>query len=66
MDHVETGTASARLPLASMHDHVERPRLVRWATFDKNTALEPSARYCWLDCETGRLVFSDSKEQANT
>lgn len=65
MDHVEPGIASPRMPFSSLQDSSERPRLVRWATFDKNAALAPSARYCWLDCETGRLVFSDSMDQAN-
>lgn len=65
MDHVEPGIPSARMPLPSMQDSIERPRLVRWAMFDKNTFPAPSARYCWLDCETGRLVFSESKERTS-
>jgi len=65
MDQVEPGIPTARMQRACLQHGIERPRLVRWAMFDKNTVPAPSGRYCWLDCETGRLVFSESKEHAN-
>lgn len=66
MDHVEPGSAPARMPLASLQENTERPRLVRWSMFDKRTFPVPDACYCWLDCETGRLVFSESRDRAGT
>lgn len=61
MDHLEPGSAPARMPLASLRGSADRPRLVRWPMFDKKTFPLPSECYCWLDCETGRLVFSEDR-----
>jgi hypothetical protein len=63
MEPLESGISQARMPIGLLTDSAEQPRHVRWATFDRNTVPAPSARYCWLDRDTGRLVFSDSKDR---
>lgn len=62
MEPFESGIPQARMPIGLVADHGDQPRHVRWATFDRNTAPAPTARYCWLDRDTGRLIFSDSKD----
>jgi hypothetical protein len=63
MEPLEAGIPQARMPIGLLDDGADRPRHVRWATFDRNTVPAPNARYCWLDRDTGRLIFSDSKDR---
>lgn len=62
MEPLESGIPQARMPIGLLADPVEQPRHVRWSMFDRNSVPIPTARYCWLDRDTGRLVFSDSKD----
>lgn len=42
----------------------EQPRFTRWSRLDTRPTLEAARKFCWLDRETGRLVFSDSETVA--
>ena len=39
----------------------EVPRFTRWSRLDVRATLDTVRKYCWLDRETGRLIFSDSE-----
>ena len=42
----------------------DAPRFTRWSRLDVRPTVESGRKYCWLDRETGRLVFSDSETVA--
>ena len=39
----------------------EMPRFTRWSRLDVRPTLDMARQFCWLDRETGRLIFSDSE-----